>query len=110
MADPFIEYTGMSYEQASREAQRLMQSSVKVGRLFDDLPERLAALRERMRWGETSPTAGALTASAAVLEQRAAAVAPDDMGSAKMYISVAHLLRRLEEERATDEPALRLSA
>jgi hypothetical protein len=41
------EYRGFSYQQASREAEKLLSEAIKTGRWFD-LPERLIELRAIM--------------------------------------------------------------
>lgn len=45
---PELKYRGMSYEQASREGERLLQEALKTGRWFD-LPELLMQLRAIMQ-------------------------------------------------------------
>jgi hypothetical protein len=42
-----LEYSGMSYQQASREGERLLHEAIKTGRWFE-LPERLSELRAIM--------------------------------------------------------------
>lgn len=45
----FVEYAGMSYEQASRAASDLLHKAVETGEWTKDLPERLMALRSEMK-------------------------------------------------------------